>query len=297
VKIDSVLRVHLTTAFAPLRGQAPVYPFPRAASLSEALRKTIPTKSKELTTRNVEPVVAQMFATAAVNMWMRAVHSFLISASLTNVSPIWASVTGYYSSHYSVRALAHLLGFFRLFSRGYTVRLQLKAGRYVCSYDPKKGREHQFYWKIVKADQHFGTDPFFAQNKPQDANRQDNSEDPNRQDNLEVAHRDWAQYIDHLPQFPPFKPLEKEALRARIDRISEIPFDAPPIPQADKYPDVNSVQVIAYHRLVRFRAFVDAILGGDNAFWKVYRNPPWAIEFMDFQLTEGQTLHSEFTLQ
>ena len=277
MKIDQDLHFQLTTAFAPLKNQAPVYPFPASASLSQLLGKTIP-KSKGLTTKNVEPAVAQMFATAAVNMWMRAVHSFLISASLTSVSPIWASVAGYYSSHYSVRALAHLLGSFRLFTVRRLVRLQLQTGRYVCTFDPKTGREHQIYWMIVKDDQHFRTDPFFTQGNP------------------EVAHRDWAQYTDHLPQFPPFKPLDKEALRVRIDRISDIAFDAPPIPQVDKYPDVESVQVIAYHRLVRFRAFVDAILGGDNAFWKVHRNPTWAIEFMDFQITEGQTLHTEFTV-
>jgi hypothetical protein len=278
MKIDPVLRAHLARAFAPLKNQVAVYPFSASDSLSQSLAKKIPPNSKGLTPREVEPAVAQMFATAAVNMWMRGVHSFLISASLTSVSPIWASVAGYYSSHYSVRALAHLLGSFRMFTARRLVRLQLQAGRYVCSFDPKSGREHQIYWVIVKDDQHFRTDPFFAQGNP------------------EVAHRDWAQYIDHLPQFPPFKPLDKEALRIRIDRISEIPFDAPPAPQVAKYPDVDAVQIIAYHRLVRFRAFVDAILGGDNAFWTVYRNPAWAIEFMDFQLTKGQTLHSEFTL-
>jgi hypothetical protein len=278
VKIDPDLRVHLTTAFTPLRNQVPVYPFPASASLSHSLGKAISPKSKGRFSKNVEPAVAQMFATAAVNMWMRAVHSFLISASLTNVSPIWASVAGYYSSHYSVRAVAHLLGSFRLFTGRRLIRLQFVAGRHVCSFDPKPGREHEIYWVIVKDDDHFRTDPFFTQGNP------------------EVAHRDWAQYIDHLPQFPAFKPLDKEALKVRINKISDIPFDAPPIPQVSKYPDVDSVQVIAYHRLVRFRAFVDAVLGGDNAFWKVYRNPNWAIEFMDFQLAEGQTLHSEFTL-
>jgi hypothetical protein len=220
-----------------------------------------------------------MFATAAVNMWMRAVHSFLISASLTNVSPIWASVTGYYSSHYSVRALAHLLGSFRLFTKRQVAQLQAAAGHYVCTFKQKKSREHEIYWEIVSDDRHFSADPFFNQGNP------------------EVAHRDWAQYTDHLPQLPPFRPLDKEALRIRIDRISDIPFDAPPIPQLVRYPDVDSVQVIAYHRIVRFRAFVDAILGESSAFWTTYRNPSWAIEFMDFQLAEGQALHSEFTLQ
>ena len=55
---------------------------------------TIPARQKELT----------YFAMAAVKMWLRAVHSFLISVSLTKASPIWSSVAGYYSSHYSIRA-------------------------------------------------------------------------------------------------------------------------------------------------------------------------------------------------
>jgi hypothetical protein len=177
------------------------------------------------------------------------------------------------------------------------VRLQLKTGRYVCSCHRKKGREHQIYWNTVKTDQHFAADPFFAQKKPQDAKRHENPKDPKPQDNLEVDHRDWAQYIDHLPQLPAFKPLDKEALKGRINRISDIPFDAPPIPQIGKDLDVDSVQVIAYHRLVRVRAFLDAALGDDNAFWNAYRNPPSTIEFMDFQLTEGRTLHSKFTSQ
>ena len=234
MKIDHDLRIHLTTAFAPLSSQAPVYPFPAAASLSQSLSAKIPHRSKVITMKYVEPAVAQMFATAAVNMWMRAVHSFLISASLTNVSPIWASVTGYYSSHYSVRALAHLLGSFHLFTGRRLAHLQLRTGKYVCTFNPKSGREHEIYWVIVKDDRHFSTDPFFTQGNP------------------EVAHRDWAQYVDHIPQIPPFKPLEKVALKLRIEKISDIAFDAAPIPQVDKYPDVDSVQVIAYHRLVPF---------------------------------------------
>lgn len=278
MKIDSRLSVRLTAAFAPLKNQSAHYPFPASDSLSRSLNASVPRRSPSLAPKKVGPEVAQLFATAAVNMWMRAVHSFLISASLTDVSPIWASVAGYYSSHYSIRALAHLLGFFRLFSRGYMVRLQLTAGQHFCIYSPQKGREHHLYWAIVRADPHFGTDPFFTQGNQE-----------------EVDHRDWAQYTDHVPLPDSFKPLNKEALRVRIDRISDIPFDAPPIPGA--YPDVDSVQVIAYHRLVRVRAFVDSIIGDDSTFWKINRNPTWAIEFMDFQLTEGRRLHSEFTLQ
>jgi hypothetical protein len=276
MKIDPALREHLTKALAPLENQPHVYPFPAAASLTRLLGSKISRNSKGAFNRNVDPAVAQMFATASINMWMRGVHSFLISASLTGVSPIWASVAGYYSSHYSIRALAHLLGSFRLFTNRRLVHLHLEAGRYVCNFEPKNGREHEIYWLIVKDDPHFISDPFFTQGNP------------------EVSHRDWAQYIDHLPQLPPFRPLDKHALRLRIDRISEIPFDTPPIPQASDYPNVDAVQIIAYHRLVRFRRFVDTILGIENSFWNVNRTPPWTIEFMDFQLVEGESLHKDF---
>jgi len=228
-----------------------------------------------------------MFTTAAVDIWMRSVHSFLVSASLTEVSPIWASVAGYYSSHYAVRALAHLLGFFQLFSRKRIARLELGGGNYVCTFNPKKAgeREHRIYWQIVKDDRHFSADPFFTEYNP-------------AIDESDVAHRDRANYADHLsPMFPIFRPLNAETLRSRIDRISEIPFTSPPIPRVSRYPDVESVQIIAYHRLVRFRDLVDSVVGNGNRFWNVHRNPTWARDYMDFQLTEELELRSQFTLQ
>ncbi len=278
MKIDPAFRNRVLADLEALNHLAAANAFPPANSLSQALNRAIsgmPRKSKA--TRNIDRGTATMFTTAAVNMWMRAVHSFLISCSLTDVSPVWASSAGYYSSHYTVRAFAHLLGFFRLFSARRMVRLEIQGARYACSFDGKTGREHQIYWTFVKDDPHFVADPFFIH------------------DNSEVEHRDWAQYTDHLPQFPQFRPLNKESLRARIDRISEIPFTTPPIPRAAEYPDLESVQIIAYHRLVRFRNLVDVMIGGKNRFWDVHRNPNWAMEFMDFQLTEGRTLHSVFT--
>jgi hypothetical protein len=283
MQIDPALQVHITTAFAPLNSEAAVNSFRPPASLSQALNVVLPTGSTGVATRNASQDVVKMFTTAAVDIWMRAVHSFLVSASLTKVSPIWASVSGYYSSHYSVRALAHLLGFFQLFTRRRIVRLQLQGGRYVCNFDPKTAgdREHRVYWKIVKKDPHFAGDPFFTENNS---------------DESDVAHRDRANYADHLPQFPMFRPLDAAALKTRIDRISEIEFSAPPIPRVSQYPDVESVQIVAYHRLVRFRDLVDTVIGDGNRFWSVHRNPVWARDYTDFQLTEAETLRSEFTL-
>jgi len=285
MQIDPAVQSHVTRAFEPLNDEAAVHAFPASASLSRALDLVLPVASVGVTSRNASRDVGKMFTTAAVNIWLRAVHSFLVSASLTNVSPIWASVAGYYSSHYSVRALAHLLGFFQLFSRKRIVRLQFQGAACVCNFDPKKAgdREHRVYWRIIKKDPHFAGDPFFTQND-------------SATDESDVAHRDRANYADHLNQFPMFRPLDAVALRQRIDRISNIEVGAPPIPRVSRCPDVEAVQIVAYHRLVRFRSFVDTIVGDENRFWSVHRDPPWAREFLDYQLTEEATLQSQFTL-
>ena len=233
----------------------------------------------------VDPRVLTLFATASVDMWLRAIHSFLISASLTATSHIWASVAGYYSSHYSVRALAHLLGYFQLHAQKKIVKLHVENGRYLCDYTRKTGadREHTAYWRLVKRAPLFASDQLFTEN----------ASDGNV--SSDVAHRDRANYIDHLGTFPTFKPLNATELKNRIDRISSIEFTVPPIPDSDKYPDVESVQIIAYHRLVRYRDLVNNILGGDNRFWSVCRNPAWAQDYVDYQLTEQASLRSQFT--
>jgi hypothetical protein len=284
MKIDPSLQLHVAEAFAPLNNQAAAHAFPSPGALSAALDKASPPGEAGEIAAGKTPAIAKMFTTGAVDMWMRAVHSFLISASLTNVSPIWASATGYYSSHYTVRAIAHLLGFFQLFTKRKIVRLEFQAGRFVCSIEEKtvRDREHRFYWKVVKANALFAADPFFTHNLPGDES--------------DVGHRDRANYADHLSTFPMFRPLNTADVKARIERISEIEFQTPPIPRVSLYPDLESVQIVAYHRLVRFRDLVDAIVKEENRFWKVQRDPPWAREFMDFQVTEEPTLRSEFTL-
>jgi hypothetical protein len=278
--IDPALQLHIRRSFAPLNNEAAVNSFPPAASLSQNLTKIVGTRKTGAVPSNLTPAIAKMFTTASVNMWMRAVHSFLISTSLTNVSPIWASVAGYYSSHYSVRAIAHLLGFFQLFAKRRIVQLEIQAGHFVCKFNSKKAddREHKFYWKVVKLNPLFAADQFFTQNE------------------ADSAHRDWANYIDHLPQFPMFHPLDEASLKNRINKISEIEFSAPPIPDKNKYPDVENVQIVAYHRLVRFRNLVDATVGDTNRFWRVHRNPSWARDVMDFQLTEEARPLSLYTL-
>jgi hypothetical protein len=92
--------------------------------------------------------VAVRFVTAAVEMWQRAIHSYIISALLTNASPMWASVCGYYASHYTVRGIGHLLGFFQLHRKRRIIEL-LPSGTAFAARIVRKDantREHKFYW-------------------------------------------------------------------------------------------------------------------------------------------------------
>jgi len=285
MKIDVSTRTHVEIVFQPLNKTAAAHAFPKSGALSLELSRLVPAKNASSPTVNVDPRVSTFFATASVDMWLRAVHSFLVSASLTSTSHIWASVAGYSSSHYSVRALAHLLGYFQLHTQKKIVKLRFESGRYLCDYTKKTGgdREHTAYWRLVKRAPLFASDQWFTENTPGGNVPSD------------VAHRDRANYVDHLGGFSTFKPLNATELKDRINRISGIEFMAPPIPDAAKYPDVESVQIVAYHRLVRYRDLVDNILGGDNRFWSVYRKPAWAQDYMDYQLTEQASLRSQFT--
>jgi hypothetical protein len=174
--------------------------------------------------------------------------------------------------------MAHLLGYFYLFRRRMVTRLELGArGAYYCSYPGKPqglGGEHQLYWALVKRDPVFAADPLFT----------DNNQD---KDESDAAHRNFANYKDHISRYPVFHPLDKATIKERIDHISKIVFDDPPIPRSSRFPDVEYVQVIAYHRIISFRKLLDESLGRGNRFWNVHRTPPFAAEFMDFQLTAG----------
>ncbi len=277
MNIDESIRQQLLASFSPLNTVAAARAFPAPSTLRKNLEKLIP---KDGTTkRNIDSRIASYFSTAAVDMWLRSVHSFLISASLTEVSPIWASVSGYYSSHYAVRGLAHLLGNFQLFKRKRVIELRWEKPRYVCVFRSKNAgdAEHKLYWRILKQSIVFRGDGMFTENNP-DAEDSD------------VRHRNHANYSDHLGPYPIFRPLNEQALKDRIEYISKIVFNAPPLPRFSKFPDVEYVQLIAYHRIVKFRKLLDEVLGSKNRFWNVHRNPSFASGFVDFQLAESDGL-------
>jgi hypothetical protein len=275
MNIDDALRQQVIATFAPLNSVAAANAFPPPSTLSKTLEGLIPAGAA--TTRNITVKDASYFSTAAVDIWLRSVHSFLVSASLTSASPIWASVSGYYSSHYSVRGLAHILGYFQLFKRKKIVELKVGNAIYRCHFKSKNRQdaEHKFYWKTVKDSPVFSSNDLFTENKP------DSSES-------DVRHRNHANYADHLSLYPVFHALSDTAVVDRVDFISKISFTAPPLPRFDKFPDVEYVQLIAYHRLVTFRRLLDDILGDKNRFWNKHRNPAFAVHFMNFQLTEGR---------
>jgi hypothetical protein len=275
MNIHADLRNRLTSLFTLLDRKAARGSLPRVGFLSEELAKALDRTNGDATTVRVSREIVEGFATAAVDVWLRAVQSFLVSCALTEASPIWASATGYYSSHYAIRAFAHLLGYFHLFRKRRILRLHSGRGTYHCFVESKgaRDREHRFYWRAVKRDPQFACDPLFTQN---DFER----------DRSDVGHRERANYADHVGQFPNFRAIDIEAMKQRIIHISRISFGSPPIPQLSHFPDVESVQVVAYHRIVRFRQVVDEAVSVRNRFWRVHRQPPWAGEMIDFQITE-----------
>ncbi len=256
--------------------------WPKLGALSEMLSPLVEFKTKNEYFKAINQSAFSYFATAAVEMWHRSIHSLLISASLTKSSPLWSSVSGYYSSHYAVRAFAHLLGYYQLFNKKCIVQLELDGSKYYYHFLKKNGndREHKYYWKIVKQYNSFINDPFFTNNEEIQLN--------SKNDKSDISHRSKANYSDHLDNFPKFQVLDEAYLKQRINKISNITLSDAPIPRVGSYPDIESVQLIAYHRMIRFRLFLDQLLSDSNRFWSVHRRPTWCPIFMDFQAAQPE---------
>ena len=273
--MNSDLKKQIIVMFSRLSTQSAAGAFPAPSALSDLLRsRCSPYDQASVAAR---PPELTLFATAAVEMWLRAIHSFLISASLTDASPIWSSVAGYYSSHYSIRAFAHIFGLFHLHRDKRLIQLTRQGTGWVFEIIKKNGqdREHKLYWKYLAEHPELKGDPFFY------ANREDLPES-------DVSHRNRANYADHLNVFPHFKPLSEVDLAQRIQKIAEIQLSAIPIPNADKFPDIASVQILAYHRIVRFRKVLDEIIGAEHRFWSVQRNPSWRPKDLTFEVVDPE---------
>ena len=267
------LSTQINVMFRPLNNQSAASAFPKPRTLAELLKTRCAPYTSDVVA--VKAPDLAMFATAAVEMWLRSIHSFVISASLTEASPIWASVAGYYASHYSVRAFAHLFGLFHLHHDKKIIQLKRDGKGFVFEIIKKNGgdREHKLYWKYLAEHKELKDDPFFY---------------PNHEDRPQSdgSHRNRANYSDHLNVFPAFKALSEEHLAQRIQKIAEIEFSAVPVPDADRFPDLNNVQILAYHRIVKFRKMLDEVVGVDNRFWAVQRNPSWKPKDLTFAVVD-----------
>jgi len=267
--------------FSNLRSQSAASGFPKEGSLSGLLNDLIVKKDLIAKKPSNKTMVAPgklltYFATASIEMWLKATHSFIISASLTKASPVWSSVSGYYSSHYVVRGFAHLLGVFKLHKVKCIIKIEMqKSSSFIYRVETKNGNdgEHKFYWKFVNEHPLFKDDQLFYRND-------------GGTPKSDIAHRNKANYLDHINRFPIFKPLDSEFLNQRIAQIAGMELSGVSIPSADEFPDIETVQIIAYHRIVKFRNFLDEILGQSNRFWKVHRSPSWRPSSLTFSLNE-----------
>lgn len=223
-----------------------------------------------------------MLATAGVEMWHRAIHSFIWSVALTEDSPLWASVSGYYSSHFVMRAFAHSMGIFKSFSHKTALQVVVKGNQFVCDVLTDKGGEHAFYWKAVKGHPQLLTNPLFRENNERENNR--------TEDRSDAIHRNFANYADHLDSFTAPKFSDMEAIANRITKIGHIRRHSviAPTPQRNRFPDLDKVQILAFQRIAAFHEFLDDRVP-DNRFWKAHRRPNWCKDIMLFQV-EDQAL-------
>ena len=213
-----------------------------------------------------------MLATAAVEMWHRAIHSFLWSLALTESSPLWASVTGYYASHFVMRAFAHSMGIFKSFTQRTVIQIVVQSGQFVCSQLPAKDGEHAFYWKAVKGHPKLVSNPLFRENSE-------------RCKDSDSAHRTFANYTDHLDSFGPMQFSTLEDVTANVEKISRIRLHSVTEPSRDDYPDLQNVQILAFQRIVAFHDFLDERVSL-NRFWRAHRRPTWCKNVMSFQVAD-----------
>jgi hypothetical protein len=262
----SIAPDQITALFSRLR-RSDAIPEPR--SLSQLLTARLQTGGPV----RLNDGEATLFMTAAIDMWHRSVHSFILSVALTRVSILWSSVSGYYASHYSVRALAHLHGFFAVFHRRTFLEMSFAGGRYNCNpanISHNQRREHQFYWSAVNGLLPFGDAGIFP------ANLETNLR-------ADVSHRNHANYADHLNRLTRIDNVSADELRDRIVHVASTALEGQADqPDRDRFPDLASVMNLAYLRIYYFREYLDGLLPPRNPFWRAARETAWFMNVMRF---------------
>ncbi|MEN3331105.1 MAG: hypothetical protein V7641_470 [Blastocatellia bacterium] len=216
---------------------------------------------------------SQMLASASVEMWHRAIHSFLWSVALAETSPLWASVSGYYASHFVMRAFSYSLGIYKSFLKKKTCQVVMNKGQFVLSILAKSNDgEHAFYWKAIKGHPKFVSDDLFRENSE-------------RNEKSDSAHRTFANYTDHVDSFTPIKPPSLEKVKENVEKISRIRRHSVTEPSRDDYPDLQNVQILAFQRIVAFHDFLDERIP-TNRFWRMHRRPSWCKNIMLYQVED-----------
>lgn len=250
--------------------------FPPMGALSECLSRILTDNSGSMSIGHKHSC---MLASSSVEMWHRAIHSFICSVGFTQSSPLWASNCGYYASHFIMRAFAHSLGFFKSFKKRCGVQIIVQRGQFVCVDLDSKIGEHGFYWKVVKEHPNFISNPLFRENQERENNRD--------RDKSDVVHRNYATYADHLNQFDSVGFLDSKAIIDRIDRIGKYPLYSveAPTPQRGVFPDMLNVQILAFQRIVAFHDYLDDRVS-NNKFWKAHRRPTWCNKIVTFHVNK-----------
>lgn len=260
-------------SFGKLDNPPGSWDFPPRGSLSQCLNVLLAKPGK--TPPALTHQQSRLFASAGVEMWHRAIHSFLWSVALTESSHLWSSVSGYYASHFVMRAFAHSMGIFKSFTLKKTIQVVIQDRQFVCMLPDAPGGEHAFYWKAVKGHAKFALNPLFRENNERDMNS-------------ESAHRTFANYTDHLDNFSPLKFPGLETVATNVGQISRIRLGSVAPPSRDDYPDLRNVQILAFQRIVAFHDFLEERVP-QNRFWRAHRSPNWCKDVMVFQV-ENQGL-------
>ncbi len=208
-------------------------------------------------------------------MWERALQSLIVALAVSNLSEIWACSIGYYASHYSMRAFAHLFGYFALYRRRLLIELTSLGNRYRCtaiSGLPGGRREHRFYWTVTRRLLPFVNDALFTDNDEQVAKS-------------DAAHRGVASYADHLNRFAAFESVDKDWMRRVLSELAHTALAneaSVDLPDSSSFPQLAAVLSVAYLRIYRFREHLDLLLGRPGRFWDRHRTPEWCTDLIAF---------------
>ncbi len=209
---------------------------------------------------------ATLFITASIEMWQRAINSLILSIVWSDVSRSWAVVTAYYSSHYMIRAFAHLYGYYSL-NKVATVELS-KSRKGFQIVKGKAHREHEYYWNVVSdqlKNRLFGN-------------------------NIEQIHRGYASYQDHLDRFKVFNSESipnSDELKMKIGIIADLPYK--PLDDT-QIPDLTTLQCLSYKRICFYRNWFETNFESSR-YWKSLRTPKWWAGIMVYK-EDGQQLSS-----